>query len=66
MKRESYDVVCLASMLIHFLKTVGADEEEGVAVLKTAERMLAGQDLPARVAPPSLPSVKLRDWQAVG
>lgn len=41
MEREPYEIARLASMLIHFLTTVGVTEEEGIKILKAAERLLA-------------------------
>ncbi|OWT74697.1 MULTISPECIES: hypothetical protein [unclassified Achromobacter] len=40
MEHETYDIACLAAMLIHFLKSVGVDDEEGLEVLRAAENLL--------------------------
>ncbi|MFC4278006.1 hypothetical protein [Achromobacter aloeverae] len=49
MKSDSYDIACLASMLIHFLTTVGVSRDEAVQVLRATEDMLPAED-PSRPA----------------
>ncbi|OZI34774.1 hypothetical protein CAL29_14995 [Bordetella genomosp. 10] len=48
---ESYDIACLASMLIHFLTTVGVSRDEAIEVLRAAEDMLPAASKPVAVKP---------------